>query len=174
VLELVLGGARSGKSRHAEQLATASGLRCLYLATAQPGDAEMAERIQRHRSTRAPAWITLEEPIRLAHMLREHAAADRCVLVDCLTLWLTNLLLADDPAVFARERELLLAELAQPRGHIILVSNEVGQGIVPMDALTRRFVDESGWLHQELAQLCDRVTWVIAGLPQVLKELPQK
>jgi adenosylcobinamide kinase/adenosylcobinamide-phosphate guanylyltransferase len=169
VLELILGGARSGKSRLAEQLAADSGLDCVYIATAQAGDAEMAARIQRHRSARDRRWRTVEEPVQLARTLAAHAADDRCVLVDCLTLWLTNLLLAEDAAVFAREREALFAVLADLRGHVIFVSNEVGQGIVPMAALSRRFIDESGWLHQELARDCQRVLWVMAGLPQVLK-----
>lgn len=171
MLELVLGGARSGKSRFAEQLAEGSGLACVYLATAQAGDAEMAERIRRHRSERGPAWRTLEEPLQLARMLREHSGADRCVLVDCLTLWLTNLLLAGAD-VFARERTALLDALPGLPGRVIFVSNEVGQGVVPADALSRRFVDESGRLHQALAHTCERVWWVAAGLPQCLKGRP--
>lgn len=169
MLELVLGGARSGKSRIAEQRALASGLERCYIATAQAGDAEMAQRIARHRADRGQHWSTVEEPIHLARALREQADASRCVLVDCLTLWLTNLLLTEDAELFAREREQFLITLTQARGHIILVSNEVGHGIVPMNALSRRFVDESGWLHQELAQRCDSVLWVVAGLPQALK-----
>lgn len=169
MLELVLGGARSGKSRIAEQRALASGLQRCYIATAQAGDGEMARRIERHRADRGAGWLTIEEPVQLARVLREHNDASRCLLVDCLTLWLTNLLINDDPALFARERENFLNTLAQARAHIILVSNEVGHGVVPMDALSRRFVDESGWLHQELAQRCDNVLWVVAGLPQALK-----
>ena len=169
MLELVLGGARSGKSRVAEQRALASGLRRCYIATAQAGDGEMAQRIARHRADRSEGWLTIEEPLQLARVLREQDDASRCLLVDCLTLWLTNLLIDDDPTLFARERENFLNTLAQARSHIILVSNEVGHGVVPMDALSRRFVDESGWLHQELAQHCDNVLWVVAGLPQALK-----
>jgi len=169
VLELVLGGARSGKSRVAEELACASGLQRCYIATAQAGDGEMTERIARHRADRGGEWLTIEEPLFLARTLLENATAERCLLVDCLTLWVTNLLLAEDPELLARERDRLFDALERCPGHIILVSNEVGHGIVPMDALTRRFVDESGWLHQALARRCDRVLWVVAGLPQVLK-----
>lgn len=169
MLELILGGARSGKSRCAEQLAAGSGLERVYIATATAGDAEMASRIRDHRERRDDGWTTVEESLELARMLVEHASPNRCLLVDCLTLWLTNLLLAPDPAVFPRERARLLAVLAELPGRVIFVSNEVGQGVVPMDALSRRFVDESGWLHQELAARCDRVLWVVAGLPQVLK-----
>ena len=168
MLELILGGARSGKSRYAESRAV-DGER-VYIATATAGDGEMATRIARHRDDRGPHWQTVEEPIALARVLQQHAAPGRVVLVDCLTLWLTNLLLSDDRDVFARERAALLTWLPAHRGHVVFVSNEVGQGVVPMDALSRRFVDESGWLHQELAQFCDRVVFVTAGLPQVLKE----
>lgn len=167
MLELILGGARSGKSRYAE--ARAQGADCVYIATATAGDGEMATRIAHHRDARGEHWRTIEEPLALAAVLAREAADGRCVLVDCLTLWLTNLLLSDDLEAFARERAALLAWLPQHRGHIVFVSNEVGQGVVPMDALSRRFVDESGRLHQDLAAQCDRVVFVTAGLPQVLK-----
>ncbi len=169
MIELILGGARSGKSRFAEQRAHVSNKRCIYIATAQAGDAEMAARISRHREQRSGFERTIEEPIALAEILAENMDESRCLLVDCLTLWLTNLLLADNPDTFLREREALLAVLAQARGQIIFVSNEVGQGVVPADALSRRFVDESGRLHQTLAQISDRVFFVVAGLPQVVK-----
>lgn len=168
MLELILGGARSGKSHYAER--RAHGDERVYIATATAGDGEMAERIARHRLDRGPHWRTVEEPITLAQVLREHSAPGRFVLVDCLTLWLTNLLLSEDPAAFARERAALLQWLPAHRGHIVFVSNEVGQGVVPADTLSRRFVDESGRLHQELAQCCDRVVFVTAGLPHVLKD----
>lgn len=173
MLELILGGARSGKSRFAEQRAHDSGKRCLYIATAQAGDAEMAARIALHREQRSGFVSTIEEPIALAKILAENMDESRCLLVDCLTLWLTNLLLADNPAVFGRERAALLDVLARVRGQIIFVSNEAGQGVVPMDALSRRFVDESGRLHQALAQISDRVFFVTAGLPQLLKGTEQ-
>jgi adenosylcobinamide kinase/adenosylcobinamide-phosphate guanylyltransferase len=171
--ELILGGARSGKSALAGRRANESGLAVTVVATAQPGDAEMAARIRQHRKGRPADWTVVEEPIALAATLQMHAARDRCLLVDCLTLWLSNLLHAgednDDDGLFARERHALLEALPGLPGHIILISNEVGMGVVPMGALTRRFCDEAGRLHQDLAQLCDRVTLVAAGLPLALK-----
>ncbi|CAI8764402.1 bifunctional adenosylcobinamide kinase/adenosylcobinamide-phosphate guanylyltransferase [Methylococcus capsulatus] len=169
--ELILGGARSGKSRHAEQRARLSGLDVAYVATAVAGDAEMAARIGGHRARRPPSWPTVEEPLALAASLEANAGPGRFILVDCLTLWLSNLL-AEGEEVFRRERQALLQVLPGLPGRICLVSNEVGQGIVPLNPLARRFVDEAGWLHQELAVLCDRVVWVVAGLPHVLKGAP--
>ena len=166
---LILGGARSGKSRLAERLAAESGLRVCYFATAQAQDAEMAARIATHQARRPGDWRTVEEPVALGAALRAHAAADRCLVVDCLTLWLTNLMLHPDPATFARERASLLATLPQLPGRVILVGNETGMGVVPMGELTRRFCDEAGWLHQELAALCDTVLLTVAGLPLTLK-----
>lgn len=169
MLELVLGGARSGKSHYAEQRATNSGLECIYIATAQAGDTEMAARIRLHREQRSGFIETVEEPLQLARVIGEQMLESRCLLVDCLTLWLTNLLLLDDEARFAQEKSALFEVLKIKRGHIVFVSNEVGQGVVPVDALSRRFVDESGRLHQQLASICERVVFVVAGLPQVLK-----
>ncbi len=167
--ELIFGGARSGKSGLAEQRARESGLRVTFIATGAPGDMEMAERIRRHQAQRPVDWQLAEEPLALAAALRAHAASDRCLLVDCLTLWLSNLLHAEDAQCFTRERKALLDALPALPGHVILVSNEVGLGVVPMGELTRRFCDEAGRLHQELARVCDRVTLVAAGLPLVLK-----
>ena len=167
--ELILGGVRSGKSRLAERCAEESGLHVVYVATAQALDGEMAERIQGHRDRRADHWGLVEEPIRLAHALAEQAAPDRCLLVECLTLWLTNLLCAEDEALFQRERDALVDTLPRLPGCIILVSNETGLGVVPMADLARRYCDEAGVLHQQLAVLCDRVTLTVAGLPHVLK-----
>jgi adenosylcobinamide kinase/adenosylcobinamide-phosphate guanylyltransferase len=134
----------------------------------------MQARIARHRQDRVAddvCWKTVEEPIRLAQALRAAAIDDDgFVLVDCLTLWLTNLLLDADPHTFARERTALLDVLSQLCGHVVFVSNEVGQSVVPADPLSRRFVNESGWLHQALAQRCARVVFVTAGLPSVLKD----
>ena len=169
MLELILGGARSGKSRLAERLAAESGLAVCYIATAQGLDEEMQARIATHRAQRPAAWALVEEPIELARVLAEHAAPDRCLLVDCLTLWLSNLLLSSDPECLARERDALLAGLAQLPGRIILVSNETGLGIVPLGELSRRYVDEAGWLHQALAERCERVQFCVAGLPMLLK-----
>lgn len=166
---LILGGARSGKSALAERIAMASSLEVVHIATAQAGDAEMRERIAHHRSRRPPHWRSVEEPIALASSLGDCAGEARCVLVDCLTLWLTNLLAHPDASRFERERDALLDVLPALPGQIVLVSNEIGLGIVPMGALTRRFVDEAGRLHQALAHRCDRVLFVTAGLPLALK-----
>ncbi len=160
---LILGGARSGKSRLAERMARETGLGVTYIATAQAQDAEMAARIAEHRARRPAHWRSVEESISLADALREHAAPERCLLVDCLTLWLTNLLLHPDATTFGRERAALLAALPELPGTIILVSNETGMGIVPLGELTRRYSDEAGWLHQELAAQCDHVLLTVAG-----------
>ena len=170
--ELILGGVRSGKSRLAEQHALASGLAVTYVATATPGDAEMQARIIEHQRRRPPTWTLVEEPLALARVLRAQAAPDRCLLVDCLTLWLTNLLCANDDIVFAAQRRALVELLPQLPGHIILVGNETGLGVVPLGALSRRFCDEAGWLHQDIAQLTDRVILTVAGLPHFLKGKP--
>ncbi|KAB7623368.1 bifunctional adenosylcobinamide kinase/adenosylcobinamide-phosphate guanylyltransferase [Alkalilimnicola sp. S0819] len=167
--ELILGGARSGKSAWAERRAAQGGLSVVYVATAQARDEEMHERIRRHRAQRPSHWALLEQPLALADSLLELADDNRCVLVDCLTVWLSNLLEAGD-RVLEEQRDALLACLDRLPGHIILVSNEVGQGIVPTNPLARRFVDEAGRLHQQLAARCERVTLVVAGLPQILKE----
>ena len=169
MLELVLGGARSGKSAYAEQQASASGLDVVYIATAQAGDEEMAQRIAQHQSQRSVAWKTVEAPYELATTLKTEASSDRCLLVDCLTLWLTNCLLHDKQDYWSQQRQELLSLLSDLPGTIILVSNEVGHGIVPMGELNRQFVDEAGWMHQSIAQLAGRVVLVTAGLPQYLK-----
>lgn len=170
--DLILGGARSGKSRLAERLAAESGLAVSYIATAQAGDGEMGRRIAEHRARRPAHWRTLEEPLALAATLRSEAEAGRCLLVDCLTLWLTNLLLCDDPQRLDGEREALLECLGELPGRIILVSNETGLGVVPLGELSRRYVDEAGWLHQAIAERCERVTFTVAGLPMPLKGEP--
>lgn len=169
MIELVLGGARSGKSHYAQQLANDSELKVIYVATAEAGDEEMRDRIKRHQAERPSHWLLVEEPLSLAGALKEHAAATQCVLVDCLTLWLSNLLGLQDEDEFHYQRDTFIRLLPALPGRIILVSNETGLGIVPMGALTRRYTDESGLLHQELARLCDRVTFMVAGLPQQIK-----
>ncbi len=177
---LFLGGARSGKSAHAERLAAESGKEVIYIATGAAGDAEMAARIAHHRSQRPAHWRTVEEPIALAAALAEWRSPQRMVLVDCLTLWLCNLLFSDGreypdvgaielPERFQQERAALLAELAVDRGDIALVSNEVGLGIVPWGAVSRCYADEAGRLNQAVAAACDCVVFVAAGLPLVLK-----
>ena len=170
MIDLILGGARSGKSRLAEQQATASGMEVVYVATSQPLDDEMRERIRHHQQRRPASWQLVEEPLALARVLREQDGPNRCLLVDCLTLWLTNLLLHDDPQRLSLERQQLLDMLGDLSGHVILVSNETGLGVGPMGELSRRYVDEAGWLHQELAQRSDRVRFCVAGLPMTLKD----
>lgn len=173
MIELVLGGARSGKSRYAEQQALNSGLPVLYLATAEAGDAEMRARIAHHQQRRPAEWQTLEEPVELASAIQTHANPERCLLIDCLTLWLSNVLFDRhgniQEQLFATQRAGLLEALKGCKGRVIMVSNEVGLGVVAADAMTRRFVDEAGFLHQYLAQICGRVVLVTAGLPQQLK-----
>ncbi|WP_426285847.1 bifunctional adenosylcobinamide kinase/adenosylcobinamide-phosphate guanylyltransferase [Luteibacter sp. E-22] len=172
MLSLVLGGARSGKSALAERLAHESGREVVYVATAQALDGEMADRIAHHRARRPAGWVLVEEPLALAAVLHQHARADRFLLVDCLTLWLSNLLGIDEGAHFASQRNVLLDGVCDLPGDIVFVSNEVGLGITPLGELTRRFVDEAGRLHQALAQRCDRVVFVAAGLPLTLKGTP--
>lgn len=173
MVTLILGGARSGKSRYAEQCAGDSGKQVVYCATATAGDHEMQARIARHRSDRPQHWKTVEEPIRLADVLKEQADSEHCILVDCLTLWLSNILFDDKGTVqrtlFEQQVKALIECVDKLPGDLILVSNEVGSGIIPLGEGTRQFVDEAGRLHQQLAQLCDKVVLVTAGLPQVLK-----
>jgi adenosylcobinamide kinase/adenosylcobinamide-phosphate guanylyltransferase len=165
---LVLGGARSGKSRYAERLVETAAEGGTYCATAQALDAEMAARIARHRARRGRFWRTVEEPLALAAAIAAEAAPDRPVLVDCLTLWLSNLLLADRQV--ERETAALAAALRLAAGPVVLVANEVGLGLVPQTALGRRFRDAAGRLNQEIAALADRVVFIAAGLPLVLKD----
>lgn len=167
--ELILGGVRSGKSRLSEQHAGATGLPVLYIATAQAQDIEMKTRIQHHQAHRPAHWQLVEEPLALAVALRAHAASGQCVLVDCLTLWLTNLLCLQDEARVQQEIAALLETLPDLPGELILVSNETGMGVVPLGELTRRYCDEAGRLHQALAQQCERVILTVAGLPLYLR-----
>lgn len=165
--ELILGGARSGKSTLAERRAADSGLAVVFVATAEAGDSEMAARIAAHRARRPDHWATVEAPRDLAGALQAHAGIGRLLLVDCLTLWLANLV-ADDSAL-EREREALLGALPHLAGEIVLVSNEVGLGIVPDNPLARGFRDAAGRLNQDVAAACERVTFIAAGLPLTLK-----
>lgn len=169
-IELVLGGARSGKSSYAERRADASGLTVKYIATASVHDDEMALRVARHQQQRPAHWMLIEAPLALAEMIQKHSSPDCCLLVDCLTLWLSNSLFSEPALDWEAIKTQLLDALALAQGPVILVSNEVGQGIVPMGAISRRFVDEAGWLHQAIAQQADRVVFVTAGLVQLLKD----
>lgn len=180
--ELIIGGARSGKSTFAEKRAAESGLRVVYVATAQALDGEMSRRIAHHQARRPAHWGLVESPLDLWGALQKNAAPDVCLLVDCLTLWLTNLLFAGDAAnqaeagkpincaVLTNEVQALVEGLPQLPGKIIIVSNEVGWGGVPMAAVARLFADEQGRLNQRVAAVCENVTLVAAGLPLVLKQ----
>lgn len=172
---LVLGGARSGKSgwsqRLAESLAGGEPGRLVYLATAQARDGEMVRRVELHQAQRGPLWSTREEPLHLIATLRALDRPQAVIMLDCLTLWLSNLMTVaglDQDAVDQRGQE-LVELLPALRGRLILVGNEVGQGIVPENALARAFRDQAGLLHQRLATVCDRVVLITAGLPLALK-----
>jgi len=170
MIHLVLGGARSGKSRYAldcVQRATAKDQVISFIATAEARDAEMSARIERHQQERPDHWFTLEAPLQLTQALEQ---AGPVVIVDCLTLWLSNWLCSDDPQGFKQAKTELLEYLPQTQQQVWLVSNEVGSGIVPLGELNRQFVDEAGWLNQSIAQVADKVTLVAAGLPLPLKE----
>lgn len=170
MIYFILGGARSGKSRYAEKLAAESGKEVIYLATAQADDEEMKARILHHRNQRPAEWQTLEEPLNIEAVIADNSDKTRCVLIDCLTLWLTNILCARaDVATF---RQGLLNVLNQTDSDVILVSNETGMGVVPLGELTRRYCDEMGWLHQEVAALADQVVLMVAGIPMVIKSPP--
>ncbi|VTU19314.1 Adenosylcobinamide kinase [Variovorax sp. SRS16] len=182
--EFILGGQKSGKSRRAEQraadwLAASPGRHAVLIATAMPHDDEMRERIARHRADRAqrvPGLVTVEEPVALAQAIDAHSAPETLVGVDCLTLWLTNLLMPLDAALspappqIVTAQALLLKALADARGPIVLVGNEIGLGVIPLGREVRAFVDALGRLNQEVAAACDRVTLMAAGLPLALKE----
>lgn len=166
---LILGGVRSGKSRLAERLAHDSARPVTYIATAHAGDDEMRQRIAAHQRRRPSDWRLIEEPIALADVIARESAPDRCLLVECLTLWLTNLLMKNDESGLRQELDALLNAAASTPGRLILVGNETNLGIVPLDELTRRFCDLAGTLHQGLAARCDQVILTVAGLPVTVK-----
>lgn len=164
-----MGGVRSGKSRYAERLAAIEDGPVSVIVTASAGDEEMAARIAAHRARRPSHWCVREEPIALGQALLEVSRSGEAVIVDCLTLWLTNLMMQPDARLLERESGALLAALRAAPGRVILVSNEVGSGIVPVNELARRFADATGSLHQRLAEVCERVVWMMAGLPLTVK-----
>lgn len=173
MIELILGGSRSGKSSYAEQQASASGKPVIYIATAQANDSQMQARIVCHQHARPQHWKTIEEPLQLAKIIHNQHQKNTCLLVDCLTLWLNNILFNQQGELqektFEDETQSLYAVLPQVSGRLILVTNEVGLGGVASNPMARRFTDEAGLLHQKIATLSDRVVLVTAGLPQVLK-----
>ncbi|MGE4431037.1 MAG: bifunctional adenosylcobinamide kinase/adenosylcobinamide-phosphate guanylyltransferase [Sphingobium sp.] len=164
---LVIGGARSGKSRYAQARAEASGLKPVFIATAQAFDGEMRDRIARHQADRGPEWETVEAPLDLPRAIAAHGAPDRVLLVDCLTLWVSNLMLAGQDV--GQAAGALVEALTAAEGLVVLVSNEVGWGIVPDNALARRFRDEAGFVNQGVAAAAGEVQMVVAGLPLRLK-----
>ncbi len=168
--ELILGGARSGKSHYAEVCAAESGLDVLYVATAQAHDDEMQQRIEHHKQQRPVHWQLIEEPINLISVLKDNANTSKCILVDCLTLWISNQLCSEihKNKIENNINKLVETVLNLP-GRIIFVSNEVSMGIIPMGEINRQFVDEAGRLHQRLATVCDKVTLMVAGIPTVIK-----
>jgi adenosylcobinamide kinase/adenosylcobinamide-phosphate guanylyltransferase len=168
---LVVGGQRSGKSRYAERLVAASGRLAVYLATATAGDGEMAERIAAHRRRRAEDWRLVEEPFDMAAAIARESRSDTAVLVDCLTLWLSNLMGADRDVAAASDE--LIAALGRAAGPVVLVSNEVGSGIMPDNALARRYADQLGTLNQRVAAVATHVILVVAGQPLILKPTQQ-
>ncbi|HSI37823.1 MAG TPA: bifunctional adenosylcobinamide kinase/adenosylcobinamide-phosphate guanylyltransferase [Methylotenera sp.] len=172
-VHLILGGARSGKSAYAEKLALEGGLAVSYVATAQIYDNEFKARIQHHQDRRPADWALIEEPHYLAQTLRRLAAPNQCLIVDCLTLWLAQWICPDcnppQDSSWKTEREALLSVLSTLPGTVILVSNEVGMGIVPLGEINRQFQDEQGRLNQAVAAVANQVTFVVAGLPLKLK-----
>ncbi len=173
MIQLIFGGARSGKSRLAEQLTQAYGDKIAYIATADTRfhDDEMKARIAHHKQQRPAHWQTIEQPLELGQRLRRCDQQYDAIMVDCLTLWLTNALMAEeqDSDCWNREKAELLSALSEVTTPVIMVSNEVGMGIVPLGELNRRFVDEGGFLNQAVAQVSDRTIFTAAGLPLVLK-----
>ena len=168
--ELILGGARSGKSHYAEQRAKDSGLNVIYIATAQALDSEMQQRIEKHQEQRPSHWQLIEEPIHLVSALKENANNQTCILVDCLTLWLSNQLCSEEhKAKLLENIQSLVDTVSKLDGRIIFVSNEVSMGVIPMGEISRQFVDEAGRLHQRLAAVCDNVTLMVAGIPSQIK-----
>lgn len=168
---LILGGVKSGKSRRAEQLAKdweeEGRGKVVYIATARVYDDEFGDRIKRHQAQRPVHWETLEEPLAVAQMLNQYSGTRSCVLLECLTLWLSNVLC--DELDLSRYIEQLCDAIERFEGELIIVSNETGMGIIPQNELARQFGDEAGVLHQRLAVICDEVTLTVAGLPLFLK-----
>ncbi len=171
MIELFLGGVRSGKSRLAEQRITELQRPVVYVATATVGDSEMSKRVSEHQKRRPDDWYLVEEPVQMQQAIADQSGSGCVLLVDCLTLWTTNLLMSHDEHLCERKITALLDYLPKHDGDVVFVSNEVGTGVVPVGELSRRFVDESGLLHQRLAAICNRVVYCVAGLPMILKDI---
>lgn len=169
MIQLILGGARSGKSRLAEQIVQQMNQPAFYIATAQAWDTEMQARISHHQNQRPSDWTLIEEPIYLADALMKIDADNQVILVDCLTLWMSNLLMQADPLLQMHQCQKLLDILPRLKSDLVLVSNETGLGVVPLGEITRKFVDESGRLHQQLGQIAEKVVFCVAGFPMILK-----
>jgi adenosylcobinamide kinase/adenosylcobinamide-phosphate guanylyltransferase len=169
---LVTGAARSGKSQYAERRASEIGERRLYLATAEAKDEEMAERIAEHRKRRGRDWTTIEQPLELAEAIAAQRGRIDCVVVDCLTLWISNLLMARDAKHAMEKVEELIQALPTLDFSIVFVTNEVGWGIVPDNPLARKFRDLTGWTNQRIAQVADEVVLMVAGVPLTVKKAP--
>ncbi|MEG1032468.1 MAG: bifunctional adenosylcobinamide kinase/adenosylcobinamide-phosphate guanylyltransferase [Acinetobacter sp.] len=169
MMQLILGGARSGKSRFAEQAAKDSNLNVTYIATAQAFDREMQARIDHHQAQRPKHWTVIEEPLYLAECLMRVDEPNQLILVDCLTLWMSNLLMHENAELQSQECLKLLEVLPTLQSELILVSNETGLGVIPMGEISRKFVDESGRLHQQLGQIAEKVVFCVAGFPMMLK-----
>lgn len=169
MMQLILGGARSGKSRFAEQAAKDSNLNVAYIATAQAFDREMQARIDHHQAQRPQHWTVIEEPLYLAECLMRLDQPNQIILVDCLTLWMSNLLMHENAELQLQECLKLFEVLAGLQSELILVSNETGLGVIPMGEISRKFVDESGRLHQQLGQIAEKVVFCVAGFPMMLK-----
>jgi adenosylcobinamide kinase/adenosylcobinamide-phosphate guanylyltransferase len=167
---LITGGARSGKSKYAEERAAALGLRRLYVATAEARDDEMTQRIAAHQKRRRSAWTTVEEPVQLVETLLAWRGRMDCGLVDCLTLWLSNLLLRGDENQVEEKVEALVRALPRLDFPVFFVTNEVGAGIVPDNALARQFRDLAGWTNQRIAAVANEVVLMVVGIPMVIKK----
>ncbi len=173
MIHLILGGARSGKSSYAESEALSSGKAPIYIATATADDKEMKSRIQRHQEHRRSDWHLIEEPLILSHLIENYGDKEQIILIDCMTLWVSNWLCKKEQQVdgieWSVEKERFLLALKNSQKDIIVVSNEVGSGIMPLGELTRDFVDRAGWLNQAIARVADKVTLVVAGIPTPIK-----
>jgi len=167
---LITGGCRSGKSRYALDYANRHFSRKIYLATCEALDEEMAQRIERHKKTRGPEWQTVEEPIEIADKIRQYQDRVEVILLDCITLWLSNLLMKWDlDSKIMDEAQRMIDVIGQTQTSLIIVSNEVGMGIVPADPLSRRFRDLSGMISQNIAEVADSVVFMVSGIPMFLK-----